>query len=234
LSFGPGRKVDSYPPEWRTPIVNYRMHKGNIEKLKEAKRKLGMPSLEATIMHLYQIAMREGLIPPASYSLVFNKYGNKPVILTGESGSGKTTTAKMLVKQFMEQRSVDGRELNRGVFILDVSNEYGDLGLRKIDLGGFFSYEWEKGRAIRFVPSSNVEISKAMGKTIFGHLNFIKNSGELKNWCIVIEEAHRFGDDPNLRALLIEARKFIRKLIIITTDWKAYEGIAPIVHPMRW
>jgi hypothetical protein len=120
--------------------------------------------------------------------------------------------------------------------IIDVHDEYGELGFRKIDLGKFFGMEWEKeeGARIRFVPNPNVMISKAEASTIFSHLNFIKNSGALKTWCIVIEEGHRFSDDANLRALLIEARKFARKLIIVTTDWKVYADIAAVFKPIPW
>jgi hypothetical protein len=70
-----------------------------------------------------------------------------------------------------------------------------------------------------------------MAGTIFAHLNFIKNSGSLNNWVIVVEEGHRFSQDPNLRALLIEGRKFARKVILITTDWSTVTGIGKIYRP---
>jgi len=50
----------------------------------------------------------------------------------------------------------------------------------------------------------------------------------------VIEEGHRFRDDPNLRALLIEARKYVRKIILETTDWRIYQGIPKIFKPRSW
>jgi len=34
--------------------------------------------------------------------------------------------------------------------------------------------------------------------------------------------------------LIIEARKFIKKLLVISTDWKAFEGMAEIVKPLAW
>lgn len=119
----------------------------------------------------------------------------------------------------------------RNAFVLDVDNEYQEF--KQIDLGRFFGMDWANanGLKIRFVPNSNVEISKAEAATLFSNLNFIKNSGALQNWIIVVEEGHRFKDDANLRALLIEARKFVRKLIIITTDWRTYEGITLILKP---
>jgi len=116
---------------------------------------------------------------------------------------------------------------------MDVSGEYEEL--RKLDLGKFFGVDWTKeNQRIRFVPNSNVEISKAEAASVFTHLNFIKNSGALKNWMIVIEEAHRFSGDAQLRALLIEARKFVQKFVLVSTDWRIYEGIAKVYKPQPW
>jgi hypothetical protein len=33
---------------------------------------------------------------------------------------------------------------------------------------------------------------------------------------------------------LIEGRKFARKVILITTDWRTYEGIAKVFKPRPW
>jgi hypothetical protein len=120
------------------------------------------------------------------------------------------------------------------VFVLDVGGvDYPEL--EDIDLGKFFALKWFKeNQRVRFVPNSNVEISKAEAATVFSHLNFIKNSGNLKNWVIVVKDAHRFSSDANLRALLIEARKFVRKMLIVTTDWRVYEGIARVFKPRPW
>lgn len=79
--------------------------------------------------------------------------------------------------------------------------------------------------------------------TILGHLNFRKiegfdpdriPSGILSKWTVVVEEGHRFAQDPNLATLVIEARKFIRKLIVVCTDWRLFEGRAQIMKPIPW
>jgi mannose-1-phosphate guanylyltransferase len=54
----------------------------------------------------------------------------------------------------------------------------------------------------------------------FGHLNVVKQEGVLRNWIIILEEDHRFQEDKNFNALVVEARKFTKKLILITMDWK--------------
>jgi DNA helicase HerA-like ATPase len=211
------------------PRPGYYKHKAHLyiekdtrEKLRLLKKKLGYLTFDNLIRHLALDALKEELIPFASYSNVFST--TRPVIITGKSGEGKTTTTKRVLNELI------GMDPEADIFVLDVSNEYSEF--EKVDLGKFFSIRWNKeGQRLRFVPNSNVEISRAEAATIFAHLNFIKNSGELAKWVIVIEEGHRFSSDANLRALLIEARKFTRKLILITTDWKVYEGIAQVFKP---
>jgi hypothetical protein len=39
-----------------------------------------------------------------------------------------------------------------------------------------------------------------------------------------VEEGHNFSQDPNLRALLIEGRKFCRKVVLVTTGWWSSQG----------
>jgi hypothetical protein len=221
------REDSQTPSQYPVVYTTLRAQLDVRDKLKIVKKVLGFRTYEATINHLIVEALKEELVPPATYSLVFSKLGARPVIITGKSGEGKTTTTKTLLNELIRLDP----EVN--IFVLDVSNEYGEF--EKVDLGRFFSIKWERtNQKLRFVPNSNVEISRAEAATIFAHLNFIKNSGDLAKWVIVIEEGHRFSNDANLRALLIEARKFTRKLILITTDWKVYEGIAKAFRPIRY
>lgn len=165
---------------------------------------------------------RGAVIPPTDYGVIFDRLGTRPVIITGESGEGKTTTVKRLLSEF-----------SGNVFLLDVSDEYPDF--RRVDLGGFYSVNWSKpGQRVRLVPNKEVEVSKVEASMIFARLNFELHSGALKDWCLIIEEGHRFAQDVQLRALLTEARKFCRKVVLVTTDWKVYEGIAKIFKPRPW
>lgn len=209
----------------------------NLKELRALKMEMGFRTYTSLLHFMALEITRGGAIPPASYDLIFknDRPGNeKPIILTGESGSGKTTTVRNLLSEF-----------GRNVFILDVSNEYGERkdeetdkiifeGLERLDLGKLFSMKWAKeGQRVRFVTDPNPDISKVEASTIFPRLAYEMHAGNLAGWLIVIEEGHRFGRDPGLRALLIEARKFC-KLILVTTDWRLYEGTAKVFKPKPW
>jgi DNA helicase HerA-like ATPase len=192
------------------------------QRLQALKRELGFRNLSALFNYAILELTKEGLIPPAEYSVIFEKLGTRPVVITGESGAGKTTTVRDLLSKW-----------EGSAFILDVTNEYPDF--RKVDLGAIFGADWGKpGQRIRFVSNSNVEASRGEASAIFGQLNYLKNSGALRDWVIVIEEGHRFSQDANLRALLIEGRKFARKVILVTTDFREFGGIARTFKPRPW
>ncbi len=208
-------------PEPKPETTTIRVTKDTRVRLQALKRELGFRNLSALFSYVVLELTREGLIPPAEYALVFEKLGTRPAIITGESGAGKTTTVRALLSQF-----------SGPVFILDVSDEYPDF--KKVDLGEVFSMKWDRPQRVRFLPNPNVEASKGEASAIFGHLNYLKNAGALKDWIIVIEEGHRFSQDANLRALLIEGRKFCRKVLLVTTDYEAFRGIAKVFKPRPW
>ncbi len=193
------------------------------DKLNLLKKELGFRSITALFNYTVLEMTREGLIPPAEYSVIFDKLGTRPCIITGESGSGKTTAVRGLLKAWTGP-----------AFILDVTNEYPEF--KRVDLGAVFGMKWESPRhnRIRFVSNPNVEASRGEASAIFGHLNYLKSTGALKEWVIVIEEGHRFGGDANLRSLLIEGRKSCRKVMLITTDWSDFRGIARTFKPRPW
>ena len=204
-------------PEKPTSI---RVTKETRAKLQALKKELGFRNLSALFSYLILEQTRGAVIPPASYELVFKDF--RPVILTGESGSGKTTTIRGLLKDYQGN-----------TFILDVSNEYEEF--ERLDLGKLFSLKWSKAaRRVRFVTDPNPDISKVEAATIFPRLAFEMHGGNLKDWLIVIEEGHRFARDPGLRALLIEARKFTRKVILVCTDFREFAGIGKTFKPRPW
>jgi hypothetical protein len=190
------------------------------DKLRLLKKELGFANYNALLNYMALELTKGDAIPPASYAQVFRD--NRPVVLTEQSGAGKTTTMKELLTNW-----------KGNVFLMDVRDEYRELS--QIDLGRFFSLRWEgENQRARFVPSPNREASRGEGTAIFAHLIFVMGSGALKDWTVIIEEGHRFEGDANLRGLLIEARKFVRKVIVITTDWRVYGDIAKVFKPRLW
>ena len=155
------------------------------------------------------------------------------MIITGESGSGKTTTVKQMLLLLNNNSAGEDNNNSSSIFVLDVSDEYGSLAQETVDLGRFFSIDWRRpGQRVRFVPSKDEEICKIESSNIFRQLLFQMHRGELKDWVIVVEEGHRFSEDKALRTLLEEARKFTRKLILVCTDWQVYRGICRVYKPI--
>jgi hypothetical protein len=201
----------------RTTIV---VTKDIRAKLQLLKKELGFRNLSALFSYLILEQTRGLVIPPASYDLIFRD--SRLVILTGESGSGKTTTIRSLLKEYAGN-----------AFILDVSNEYAEF--EKLDLGKLFSVKWVRpGQRVLFVTDSNPDISKVEASTIFPRLAFEMHGGNLKEWLLVVEEGHRFAHDSGLRALLIEARKFTKKIILVCTDFREFAGIGKTFKPKPW
>lgn len=204
-------------PKGRATIAVSKEIRGRLQAL---KKELGFRNLSALFNYTIPELTKGAVITPASYDLIFRD--SRPVLLTGESGSGKTTTIRGLLKDYQGN-----------AFILDVSNEYSEF--ERLDRGKLFSLKWTKpGQRVRFVTDSNPDISKVEAATIFPRLAFEMHTGNLKDWVLIFEEGQRFGQDPGLRALLIEARKFTRKLILVTTDWRHYEGTAKVFKPKPW
>lgn len=204
-------------PTDRTIIAVSKSVRVQLQKL---RKELGFRNLSALFSYIILEQTQGAVIPPADYHVIFDRLETRPVIITGESGEGKTTTVKQLLSEF-----------SGNVFLLDVSDEYRDF--KRLDCpGGVYSVNWSKpDQKVRLVPNKEVEISKIEASMIFAKLNFELHSGSLKDWCLVIEEGHRFAQDLQLRALLTEARKFCRKVLLVTTDWRVYEGIAKVFKP---
>jgi hypothetical protein len=193
------------------------------DKLRQLKHALGFRTYDALFTHLMLENAGEGSLPFADYETVFVKEGSKPVVLTGETGAGKTMCVKGLLSRCGDDDNI---------FILDVSDEYDG---KKVDLGQFFAVQWTKpGQRLRFVPSKDEEISRIEASNVFRQLIFLMHRGVLKGWTLVVEEGHRFSEDKALRTLLEEARKFTKKLIVVSTDWEVYRGICPVVRPPPW
>ncbi len=219
--------------------TTFEIDKGTLRRLVEVKEHLGLATNTSTVRALILVARGEGLIPYAVPKIVFKD--SRPVVITGEPGSGKTT----LVKQLLMDRDYPA-------IIIDVNNEFRDSelpnggrfqGFKRIDVGDIFRIDYSKPGRYRVVPDPNVEVSKAQVELILSNFNMIKlngfnpdviPSGILSKWVIVIEESHRFLESPQFKSFLVEARKVTRKVISICTDWQVLDGMGRIMKPPSW
>jgi len=201
--------------------TSWHIHRSTIEQLRRLKFRMGVSSYEDVIRVLlakYEADSNEiSNNSIATCDRVFNHLGTKPVVVSGQPGSGKTTTVKELLKQW-----------KCSVFCVDIHDEYKELELT--DLGRFYSLDFAESRA-RFVPNRNVLVGNSECAAIFQHLLMMMHSGSMNECVLVVEEAHRFANDNSLRSLIAESRKFIRKLIIVCSDSKLYQDIAIILFP---
>jgi dephospho-CoA kinase len=184
--------------------------------MKSLKQSYNFRSYDALISFLL-ISLASNDYPIATPEVVMES--SVPIILTGIPGSGKTTFLRNLTT------SLDGP-----VFVFDVHDEYSNLA--KINLGEFFSIDFKiEKRKLRLVPSSNVDVSKSEADSIFRHLIMFQK--QLSNWVIVVEEGHRFTDTPFLKSLLAEARKHMRKMILVSHQVEPYNGLSIILKASK-
>jgi hypothetical protein len=199
--------------------TSWQLHRSTLVELKRLKGQLGVTSYESAIRLLIERYKAENTDThtTANYEQVFNHLATKPVIISGKSGTGKTTATKEILKRW-----------KGSLFVIDVHSEYSNL--KSLDLGKFYSSDLTRIRA-RFVPNSNAVVAASECSAIFMHLLMLMHTHKLQNTVIVIEEGHRFQNDVNLRGLITEGRKFIKKFIVVCSDGKIYDALAPVLYP---
>jgi len=198
----------------KAPYV--RINRLNRERLKGLKKTFNVKSCDAVVSIL--LLNRNKEYPEPSVENLMRD--SVPVILTGIPGSGKTT--------FLREQVIP--HVNSTVFVLDVQDEYPML--RKVNLGEFFSLDFATvDRKLRYVPTSNVDVSKGEADSIFRHLIMFQK--DLKEWTIIVEEGHRFAESPFLKSLMAEARKRMRKMVVVSHQVEPYEGLGIIYKVSR-
>ena len=139
----------------------------------------------------------------------------RPFIVAGPSGSGKTTLAKAVLAKW------EGPAL-----VFDVGNEYAELPAVKDARDVPFA----RGGRVRILADPDAAYSEIQGSYLFRDLARSRGP-ELSKWLVIIEEAHRFAKDPNLKDLILESRKYLGKLLVLSADSSAWDQLAPVVRP---
>lgn len=215
-------------PSLKTSFANIRLSRYNLGWLSRIESETGLRSHNETITHVIENSRRENVILPASLKLVF--HDDRPICLSGPSGSGKSLWLKRVLPN-----------ITGPLFLVDLADEHQEL--KKVGVGDFFEIKWAKANAetrLKFVPSSNLDVSKGELRTIFSHLNMLKMeghspekfpSGVLSNWTIIVEEAHRLARDAAFQNFLTEGRKFTKKIVIIASDPSLFGSICRLLKP---
>jgi hypothetical protein len=168
-------------------------------------------------------------ILPASKALIFRD--DRPCCVTGPSGSGKSLWIKTRLLPHIEGP----------LFLLDAQSEYSML--KSVNIGKLLGTKWATAAAttrIRFCLNANYDIARGEARSIFSQLIMLAGegfspikipSGSLERWVVLVEESHRYSSDPYFRTFVSEARKHIRKLILVCSDPSLYGNVARLVKP---
>ncbi len=215
-------------PSLKTSFANIRLSRYNLAWLSRIENETGLRSHNETLTHLIENSRRENMVLPASLGLIY--CDDRPACVSGPSGSGKSLFLKRVLP-----------DITGPLFLVDLADEH--TGLKKVGVGEFFDIKWARADGdvrLKFVPSSNMDVSQGELRTIFSHLNMLKMdghspekfpSGVLSGWTIIIEEAHRLAREPAFRNFLAEGRKFTRKIVVVASDPIFYGSICRLVKP---
>ena len=128
------------------------------------------------------------------------------------------------------------------LLILDVVGEFSNV--RKITLPQLLAFRWNKhnGTQLRFIPSGNPILFSAELSSLFSHLNSIKSegfksgtipSGVMKDWTLLLEESHRLKSIESFNLFLLEARKYLKKIILVCSDPATFGSFCATLRPER-
>ncbi len=201
----------------RTRFPQVRLRREDLQDLDSLKASLGATSNAQAVRSLIKSyrALQGGRFSVAT-SEIFRD--SRPVVISGPSGSGKTSTTKQLLSQ------VSGPYL-----VIDPSDEWGEL--EPLDYSKVPALNWDALAKWHVQLSPDVVVSKTEANLVFRSVGLASHRGSLRSWIVVVEEAHRFARDRELVTLVLEARKFTKKLLVLTADPSPWENLAPIYTP---
>ncbi|MCW3985157.1 MAG: type IV secretory system conjugative DNA transfer family protein [Candidatus Bathyarchaeota archaeon] len=209
--------VDNMYTSIKRKVTMVRVTVRNREKLRVLKSVFNLPTYDSVISLILSKELKE--YPAVSYETVMAD--SIPIILTGLPGSGKT--------YFLQKMLIPKLSKDFAVFVVDVHAEYCNCHLKTLNLGDFFGLSFKNNNGkYRLLPSVNVDVSKSEVDSIFRHLIMFQKS--LKDWIIILEEAHRFQESPFVRSFMAEARKHTRKFLVVSQDADLFKNIGRVLR----
>ena len=181
------------------------------KQVKEEKERSGAKDTNEFIALLLLNWKQNPIIIP-SEKTIFSTLA--PALITGIPGSGKTTAIKEILKT-----------MKGPMLVIDPENEYNFL--KKITESEVYQIDWSKKQQIRYVPTLGVN-PRPTTRLILEKA--ITEKEKLKEWIFIIDEGQKFTGMKVLREFLAEGRKWTRKIIFITSDWKEFEGLGMIIR----
>ncbi len=205
-----------------------RVSRYNLARLKFLQKQTGLRSNDSALSLLFESVQQDNMTVPASLKIIYAT--DQPVQLCGGSGTGKSLFLKTILPRIPSP-----------ILLIDPHDEH--TGFKRLTIGDFFELKWAKAdptNRVKFVPSSNLDVSRGELRTIFSHLNMIKledhranvfPSGLLGTWTIVCEESHRLSREPAFREFASEGRKFVRKILLVASDPALFGSICRLMKP---
>lgn len=188
--------------------VHVRVPEELRDQIMSLKLEMGFRSA-GNVVH-YLLLQTQGSIKPATLERVMKR--RVPVVITGKPLCGKTYFIR---KQLLPK-------LNPyPVLVIDTWNGY-----RRIDKVGYevnaLDFGNYKGH-IRFVPTKRSDIAEREIERLFEDLDMKRD--DLRRWIVIVEEAHAYRNLPPFMKFLYGSRRIVRKMIAVTPDVDAFDGL---------
>jgi len=182
------------------------------ERLQALKQSLGLRSLDQIFDYVHEYVSQR--YDPDRIFKTTN-----PLLIIGPPGSGKTRLVKKILPSFEK------------VMVVDTGREYEDLPI--VNEGPIFGDIWTKQPRFRYFPPDNPLYSDLALQYLFGFLTGRMKDPEnpLKEYVFILEDAVRLASISAVRAFISESRKFVRKVIVVCQDPRAFEGLGDVMRP---
>ena len=197
-------------PELDNRLTDFARAVGEKTKTRALARLLSAVGVEAESI---------GSEPAATYENVISQLA--PVCIFGLAGSGKSSSLRNIVERAVDQ--------GHSVILIDVANEH-TIGKKQSALTAL-SRRFNKG-LYRIVPERDPASRKATLDRLFQHLLTLASKGKLKNFLIAVDEAHELKESTAFTDFVIEARKFVFKVVICCADPTTFENISALMRPL--